>query len=130
MAKQLIGVVSSNKGDKTIIVTVQTRKAHPLYRKQYTVSKKFMAHDEKNEAQPGDKVAIVETRPLSARKRHTLDRIVEKPALRADSLAATKAEEPEKPATKAKDKPDEKPAADPKTESAPKKGQASEEAAE
>lgn len=102
MAKQLIGVVSSNKGDKTIIVTVQTRKTHPLYRKQYTVSKKFMAHDEKNEAQPGDKVAIAETRPLSARKRHTLDRIIEKPALRADSLAATKIEEPDKPATKAK----------------------------
>jgi small subunit ribosomal protein S17 len=102
MAKQIIGVVSSNKGDKTIVVTVQTRKTHPLYRKQYTVSKKFMAHDEKNEAQPGDKVAIVESRPLSARKRHTLDRIIEKPALRADSLAATKADEPDKPATKAK----------------------------
>ena len=102
MAKQLIGVVSSNKGDKTIVVTVQTRKTHPLYRKQYTASKKFMAHDEKNEAQPGDKVAIAETRPLSARKRHVLDHIIEKPALRADSLAAIKAEEPEKPATKSK----------------------------
>ena len=102
MAKQLIGIVSSSKSDKTIVVTVHTRKTHPLYRKQYTVSKKFMAHDEKNEAQPGDKVAIVETRPLSARKRHTLDRIIEKPALRADSLAATKTEEPEKPATKSK----------------------------
>lgn len=102
MAKQIIGVVSSSKGDKTIIVTVQTRKTHPLYRKQYSLTKKFMAHDEKNEAQPGDKVAIVETRPLSARKRHVLDRIIEKPALRADSLAATKADEPDKPATKAK----------------------------
>lgn len=102
MAKQIVGVVSSNKGDKTIIVTVQTRKTHPLYRKQYMASKKFMAHDEKNEAQPGDKVAIVETRPLSARKRHILDRIIEKPALRADSLAATKTDEPDKPATKAK----------------------------
>jgi small subunit ribosomal protein S17 len=102
MAKQIVCVVSSNKGDKTIIVTVQTRKTHPLYRKQYMVSKKFMAHDAKNEAQPGDKVAIVETRPLSARKRHILDRIIEKPALRADSLAATKTEEPIKPATKTK----------------------------
>ena len=102
MAKQLVGIVSSSKGDKTIVVTVNTRKTHPLYRKQYTVSKKFMAHDEKNEAQPGDKVAIVETRPISARKRHNLDRIIEKPVLRADTLAATKAEEPEKPATKAK----------------------------
>ncbi len=102
MAKQLIGVVSSNKGDKTIVVTVQTRKTHPLYRKQYTVSKKFMAHDEQNEAQPGDKVAIVETRPISARKHHTLDRIIEKPALRADSLSITKAEEVVKPASKSK----------------------------
>ncbi len=102
MAKQLIGIVSSAKGDKTIVVTVHTRKTHPLYRKQYTVSKKFMAHDEQNEAQPGDKVAIAETRPLSARKRHVLARIIEKPALRADSLAVTKADEPDKPATKAK----------------------------
>lgn len=90
MARTIVGIVSSNKGDKTIVVTVNTRKTHPLYRKQYTVSKKFMAHDEKNEAQPGDKVAIVETRPLSARKRHTLERIIEKPVLRADSLTATK----------------------------------------
>ena len=90
MAKTIVGVVSSNKTDKTIVVTVQERKTHPLYRKQYTISKKFMAHDEKNEAQPGDKVAIVETRPISARKRYTLDRIIEKPALREDSLAAAK----------------------------------------
>ncbi len=102
MAKQLIGIVSSNKGDKTIVVTVQTRKTHPLYRKQYTVSRKFMAHDEKNEAQPGDKVAIAETKPISARKHHTLDRIIEKPKLRADSLAVTKTDEPEKPASKSK----------------------------
>jgi small subunit ribosomal protein S17 len=111
MAKQLIGIVSSNKGDKTIVVTVQTRKTHPLYRKQYTVSKKFMAHDAKNEAQPGDKVAIVETRPVSHRKHHKLDRIIEKPKLRADSLAATKTVEPEKPTTKAKAKSDETEAA-------------------
>src|SRR4051812_42331307 len=104
MAKQLIGTVSSSKGDKTIVVTVQTRKTHPLYRKQYTVSRKFMAHDEKNEAEPGDKVAIVETRPVSARKRHALDRIIEKPVLRDDTLAATKTEEPEKPAAKVKAK--------------------------
>lgn len=98
MAKTIIGTVSSDKTDKTIVVTVQTRKTHPLYRKQYSVSRKFMAHDEKNEAQVGDKVAIVETRPLSARKRYTLDRIIEKPALREDSLAATKAPESEETA--------------------------------
>lgn len=82
MARTVIGTVSSKSGDKTIVVTVRTRKTHPIYRKQYTVSKKFMAHDEKNAAQVGDRVAIVETRPLSARKRFALDRIVEKPALR------------------------------------------------
>lgn len=84
MSKAIIGIVSSNKTDKTIVVTVQSKKTHPIYRKQYSVSKKFMAHDEKNEAEVGDKVSIVETRPLSARKRHTLERIIEKPLLRAE----------------------------------------------
>lgn len=92
MAKTIIGTVSSSKADKTIVVTVRTRKTHPLYRKQYTVSTKFMAHDEQNEAQVGDKVSIVETRPISARKHFKLERIIEKPALREDSLAATKVE--------------------------------------
>ncbi len=78
MARTLIGTVSSDKADKTIVVTVRARKTHPLYRKQYTVNKKFMAHDENNEAHVGDRVAIVETRPLSARKRYKLDRIIEK----------------------------------------------------
>lgn len=82
MARTIIGTVSSAKGDKTIVVTVHTRKTHPIYRKQYTVSKKFMAHDEKNEAEAGDKVAIIETRPISKRKHFMLDRIIEKPALR------------------------------------------------
>lgn len=95
MARTIIGTVSSNKSDKTIVVTVQTRKTHPLYKKQYTVHTKFMAHDENNEAQPGDKVAIVETRPLSARKRFTLSRIIEKPALREDTLEVIEAVEPE-----------------------------------
>jgi small subunit ribosomal protein S17 len=93
MAKTIIGTVSSDKTDKTIVVTVQSRKTHPLYRKQYSVSRKYMAHDEKNEAQVGDKVSIIETRPLSARKRFVLERIIEKPKLREDSLAATKVEE-------------------------------------
>lgn len=78
MAKSFTGTVSSAAADKTIVVTVNSSKTHPLYRKQYTVSKKFMAHDEKNEAQVGDKVLIVETRPMSARKRYMLNKIVEK----------------------------------------------------
>ena len=98
MARAIIGTVSSDKSDKTIVVTVQTRKTHPLYRKQYTVSRKFMAHDENNEAQVGDTVSIVETKPLSARKHHRLQTIIEKPALREDLLKATKPD-PESPAT-------------------------------
>lgn len=77
MAKSITGVVSSDKADKTIVVTVREKKTHPLYRKQYTTTKKFMAHDEKNAAKIGDTVVIVETRPLSKRKSFTLDRVVE-----------------------------------------------------
>lgn len=96
MAKTIIGTVSSNKADKTIVVTALTRKTHPLYRKQYTVSTKFMAHDEKNEAQEGDKVAITETRPLSARKRFTLERVIETAAIRhEESAPVLKTEEAE-----------------------------------
>lgn len=86
MARIVIGTVSSVKGDKTIVVLVQSQKTHPLYRKQYTVSRKFMAHDEKNSAQVGDRVAIIETRPLSARKRYRIDHIIEKPTLRDTDL--------------------------------------------
>ncbi len=82
MARTIIGVVSSAKGDKTIVVTVHTRKTHPLYHKQYSISKKFMAHDEKNAAEVGDKVSIVETRPISRRKHFALESVIEKPALR------------------------------------------------
>lgn len=82
MAKVIIGTVSSKKTDKTIVVTEHVRLTHPLYRKQYTVSKKFMAHDEKNEAQEGDRVAIVETRPMSARKRFKLDRVLDKAGIK------------------------------------------------
>ncbi|HEX8763403.1 MAG TPA: 30S ribosomal protein S17 [Candidatus Saccharimonadales bacterium] len=78
MAKMIYGIVSSKKTDKTIVVTEHVRQTHPLYRKQYTVTKRFMAHDENNEAQEGDKVVIVETRPISARKHFKLDRITEK----------------------------------------------------
>jgi small subunit ribosomal protein S17 len=102
MAKTIIGVVSSAKADKTIIVTVTERKTHRLYHKQYSVSKKFMAHDEKNEANVGDKVEIIEMRPVSRHKHHRLNRIVEKPKLREDSLSVTKADDADKPASKSK----------------------------
>ncbi len=96
MAKTLTGVVVSDRADKTIVVTVRTRKTHPIYKKQYTVSKKFMAHDEKNEAKSGDKVAIVETRPISARKRFALEQILERATIKHEEtfeLPVKKAEE-------------------------------------
>lgn len=78
MARSITGTVKSAKPDKTIIVLVQERKTHPIYRKQYTASRTFMAHDEKNQAKEGDTVVIVETRPMSAKKRFALEKIVEK----------------------------------------------------
>ncbi|WP_374448185.1 30S ribosomal protein S17 [Stella sp.] len=63
------GVVVSDKGDKTIVVRVERRVMHPLYKKFITRSKKYMAHDEANAFKVGDTVRIVECRPLSARKR-------------------------------------------------------------
>lgn len=78
MAMTLTGIVSSDKADKTITVAVQSRQTHPLYKKQYTVSRKYMAHDPKNEAKVGDKVTIKEIRPISKRKTWELVAIVEK----------------------------------------------------
>lgn len=78
MAHTLIGKVSSKKTNKTIIVTVITKKTHPLYKKQYSVTTKFMAHDEANEANEGDKVEISSVRPMSARKRFALVKVIEK----------------------------------------------------
>ena len=79
MAKRtLTGVVTSAKRDKTITITVTSRETHPLYGKQYTVNRKYTAHDEKNEAGEGDTVTIVETRPISKTKSFTLQGIVEK----------------------------------------------------
>lgn len=87
MAKSFMGHVSSDKGDKTIVVTVQTRKTHPIYKKQYTVSKKFMAHDEANEAKIGDKVTIVETRPISKLKSFKLVKVNETAHIRHEEPA-------------------------------------------
>lgn len=78
MAKTMTGVVTSDVADKTITVTVTSRETHPIYRKQYTVSRKYAAHDEKNEANKGDLVVIAATRPISKRKSWTLDRILQK----------------------------------------------------
>ena len=76
--KTRVGLVVSDKMDKTITVEVATSKSHPLYSKRIKYSKKFKAHDENNEAKLGDIVEIMETRPLSATKRFRLVKIVEK----------------------------------------------------
>ena len=81
MATNISGIVVSDKVDKTIVVNVHTPKTHPIYKKQYSISKKFIVHDEKNEAKVGDLVSIVETRPISARKRFKLDHIIDKAAI-------------------------------------------------
>ncbi|MEI7513674.1 MAG: 30S ribosomal protein S17 [bacterium] len=72
MKRILRGKVVSDKADKTITVLVERTKRHPLYRKNYRVSTKFLVHDENNEFKSGDVVEITESRPLSAKKRWTV----------------------------------------------------------
>ena len=74
--KERVGLDVSDVQDKTIVVKVERRTTHPLYRKTVKVSKKFTAHDEKNEAKVGDTVRISETRPLSRCKRWRLIEII------------------------------------------------------
>ena len=76
--KQRVGIVVSDKIDKTIVVAVKTKVLHPLYGKTVNRTTKFKAHDEKNECGIGDTVRIMETRPLSKDKRWRLVEIVEK----------------------------------------------------
>jgi small subunit ribosomal protein S17 len=78
MSRTLTGIVVSDKADKTIVIAVQTRKTNRIYKKQYSVTTKFMAHDESNECGEGDTVRIMSTRPLSKNKRWRLVEIVER----------------------------------------------------
>ena len=78
MARTIVGTVVSDKADKTIVLSVTVRKTHPIYKKQYSRSTKYIAHDEKNEANIGDTVEVAETRPISARKKLKLVKIVSK----------------------------------------------------
>ena len=71
-------MVVSNKMDKTITVAIERKVAHPLYKKYFKKTTKLMAHDEKKECKIGDKVKIMETRPLSAKKRWRLVEIIER----------------------------------------------------
>jgi small subunit ribosomal protein S17 len=66
--QEKVGVVTSNKMQKTVVVTVDRQTTHPLYQRVVRSSKSFLAHDEKNQCQVGDTVRIQETRPLSSRK--------------------------------------------------------------
>lgn len=78
MARTLTGVVSSDKRDKTITVMITSRETHPIYKKQYTITRKYTAHDANNEAHEGDTVMIAETRPISKTKTWTLVKVIEK----------------------------------------------------
>ena len=78
LRKERIGVVFSNKMDKSITVAVKWKEKHPIYGKFVNKTKKFHAHDEKNECNIGDTVRIMETRPLSKTKRWRLVEIIER----------------------------------------------------
>ncbi|NTW61236.1 30S ribosomal protein S17 [Candidatus Saccharibacteria bacterium] len=97
MAKTLTGIVTSDAANKTITVTVTSRETHPIYGKQYSVNRKYAAHDEKNEAKVGDRVVIAESRPISKSKHYVLVEIVERSKgsieLKEDVAGAEKVEE-------------------------------------
>jgi len=76
--REIIGVVVSDKADKTVSVKVETYKMNPIYKKRVKYSKKYAAHDENNIAHVGDKVRLVATRPLSKTKRYEVVEVVEK----------------------------------------------------
>ncbi len=76
--RTFVGLVTSEKMDKTIVVTIATKKRDRLYKKYVTRTKKYMAHDENNDAHVGDTVRIVECRPISKNKSWRLDAIVER----------------------------------------------------
>ena len=76
--KSIVGTVVSDKMDKTVVVLVSMKKKHPIYGKYITSTKKYKAHDEKNECKVGDTVRIVETRPLSKDKYFRVQEIVER----------------------------------------------------
>jgi len=78
LKRELVGVVVSDKAEKTITVKVETYKKDPKYGKRIKYSKKYTAHDEENVAKVGDKVRLVATRPLSKTKRYELKEVIEK----------------------------------------------------
>ena len=81
MARTIVGTVVSDKADKTIVLSVTVRKTHPIYKKQYSRSTKYIAHDENNEANVGDKVEVEETKPISKRKHLKLVKVIDRAAI-------------------------------------------------
>ena len=79
--KEKIGIVVSNKMDKTVVVRVESRFPHPIYSKTMVKTKKYLAHDEMEQCNIGDEVLVQETRPLSKRKRWILTKILSKSSL-------------------------------------------------
>ncbi len=78
LRKTRVGIVVSDKMDKTITIAIERKVPHPIYKKYFKKTTKLMAHDEKSECRVGDKVKVMETRPLSKSKRWRLIEIVEK----------------------------------------------------
>jgi len=78
LRKTRIGIVVSDKMDKTITIAIERKVSHPIYKKYFKKTTKLMVHDEKSECRIGDKVKVMETRPLSKNKRWRMVEIVEK----------------------------------------------------
>lgn len=76
--RRLRGLVASNSMDKTVVVEVARTKSHPVYRKVIRIKKRYLAHDAENSCQVGDRVVIVESRPLSRKKRWVVEAILER----------------------------------------------------
>jgi small subunit ribosomal protein S17 len=74
----IVGTVVSTKVDRSVVVSVGSRRKHPMYKKYFGNMKRYLAHDEKKDAKPGDLVEIAECRPLSARKRFRLSKILKR----------------------------------------------------
>jgi small subunit ribosomal protein S17 len=79
--KEKVGIVISNKMQKTIVVKVESRYPHPIYSKTMTKTRKYLAHDEMGECNIGDQVIVQECKPLSKRKRWTLSKVLSKSSL-------------------------------------------------
>jgi len=76
--KEKVGKVVSRSGDKTVSILVETLKSHPIYKKIYRVSKKYLVHDPENVAEVGDKISVMECRPISKNKRFRVTKVLEK----------------------------------------------------